>query len=104
MLFSHPSVAAVTWWDFSDYHAWQGAPAGFLRADMSPKPTYEKLLRLIKAQWWTKTDLTSGADGTAKFRGFLGQYRVTATKADGKPITAGFSLTKKGPNRWSIRL
>ena len=28
MLFSHPAVAAITWWDFSDLHAWQSAPAG----------------------------------------------------------------------------
>jgi GH35 family endo-1,4-beta-xylanase len=104
MLFSHPSVAALTWWDFSDYHAWQGAPAGFLRADMSPKPAFQKLLDLIKEQWWTKTDLTSSADGTAKFRGLLGEYRVTVAKPAGKPVTATFTLTKTGPNRWMIRL
>ena len=37
-LFAHPAVQALTWWDFSDYHAWQNAPAGLVRADMSPKP------------------------------------------------------------------
>ncbi|MCX6004186.1 MAG: endo-1,4-beta-xylanase, partial [Chloroflexi bacterium] len=26
LLFSHPSVQAITWWDFSDLGAWQGAP------------------------------------------------------------------------------
>ena len=25
MLFSHPAVEAITWWDFSDWHAWQVA-------------------------------------------------------------------------------
>jgi GH35 family endo-1,4-beta-xylanase len=39
-LMAHPLVKAITWWDFSDYHAWQGAPAGLLRRDMSPKPLY----------------------------------------------------------------
>lgn len=104
MLFSHPSVAALTWWDFSDYHAWQGAPAGFLRADMSPKPAYETLLALIKDKWWTKTDLATGADGSTTFRGFRGEYRVTVTKAVGETATAAFTLTEKGPNRWTIRL
>ncbi|MCH5374037.1 MAG: endo-1,4-beta-xylanase [Planctomycetes bacterium] len=47
MLVSHPAVEAITWWDFSDLHAWQDAPAGFLRKDMSPKPAYEKLRELI---------------------------------------------------------
>ena len=37
-LFAHPAVQAITWWDFSDLGAWQGAPAGWLRRDMSPKP------------------------------------------------------------------
>jgi hypothetical protein len=104
MLFSHPSVAAITWWDFSDYHAWQGAPAGFLRTDMSPKPAYEDLLRLIKGEWWTKTGLATGSDGTARFRGFLGDYRVSVPKSTGEPATGAFTLTKQGPNRWTIRL
>ena len=30
MLFSHPAVTAITWWDFADRNAWQSAPAGFL--------------------------------------------------------------------------
>jgi hypothetical protein len=71
---------------------------------MSPKPAFQKLLDLIKEQWWTKTDLTSSADGTAKFRGLLGEYRVTVAKPAGKPVTATFTLTKTGPNRWMIRL
>ena len=33
ILFSHPAVQAITWWDFSDQGAWQGAPAGFVRAE-----------------------------------------------------------------------
>ena len=45
-LFAHPAVQAITWWDFSDLGAWQGAPAGWLRRDMSPKPVYERLMAL----------------------------------------------------------
>ena len=76
MLFSHPAVAAITWWDFSDFHAWKGAPAGLLRKDMTPKPAYEALKQLIKGKWWTRTQIQSGADGAAAFRGFLGDYRL----------------------------
>ncbi|MCD6507549.1 hypothetical protein J7M22_13115 [Candidatus Poribacteria bacterium] len=50
MLFSHPSVEAITWWDFSDRGAWQGTAAGFLRKDMSPKPAYERLTELVKGK------------------------------------------------------
>ena len=27
VLFSHPAVRAITWWDLSDMKAWLGAPA-----------------------------------------------------------------------------
>jgi GH35 family endo-1,4-beta-xylanase len=102
MLFSHPAVEAITWWDFSDWHAWKGAPAGFLRSDMSPKPVYEELMKRIKGQWWTRATVTTGPDGTAVLRGFLGDYRVTADK-DGRSADGKFTLTK-GANRWTVRL
>ena len=51
LLFSHPAVEAITWWDFTDQGAWQGAPAGFLRKDMTPKPMYHELKKLIKGKW-----------------------------------------------------
>ena len=50
VLFSHPAVEAITWWDAGDQGAWQGAPAGLLRADMSPKPAYDVLLGLVKGK------------------------------------------------------
>lgn len=76
MLFSHPAVEAITWWDFSDQDSWQNAPSGFLRADMSPKPAYNALLELIKNRWTTKTQLTTDANGTAMVRAFRGNYKV----------------------------
>jgi GH35 family endo-1,4-beta-xylanase len=104
MLFSHPAVEAVTWWDFTDYQSWQRAPAGFLRRDMTPKPMYHELKKLIKGKWWTKTTLKTGADGTATFRGFLGDYRLTAT-ADSKRVDAqNLVLGKHDKNRWQIVL
>jgi endo-1,4-beta-xylanase len=92
MLFSHPAVEAITWWDFSDNGSWKRAPAGFVRHDMSPKPAYEALQRLIKQKWWTKTMATSGADGQARFRGFRGQYKVTVTVPGKNAVTQVLSL------------
>ena len=77
MLYSHPSVEAITWWDFSDARAWQGAPAGLVRKDMSPKPAYIALKKLIKGDWWTPpTKLKTDAKGRTTFRGHLGTYRL----------------------------
>ncbi|MCE9613605.1 MAG: endo-1,4-beta-xylanase [Lentisphaerae bacterium] len=77
LLFSHPAVQAITWWDFSDAGAWMGAPAGLVRADMSPKPAYQVLERLIRGEWWTPDQaLTTDAHGKLAVRGFLGDYEV----------------------------
>jgi GH35 family endo-1,4-beta-xylanase len=104
VLFSHASVEAITWWDFSDYHAWQGAPAGLLRKDQSPKPAYERLLKLIKGAWWTHETGASRADGTATFRVFRGRHRVTAQGADGARATAEITAARGEPNRVILRM
>lgn len=104
MLFSHPAVEAITWWDFSDYHAWQGAPAGFLRSDMTPKPAYDSLKRLIKGAWWTRATVNSGQDGTAHLRGFYGDYQVTVAVEGKKPLQRQFTLRKGAENRWVVQV
>lgn len=93
VLFSHPAVEAVTWWDFTDQNAWQGAPAGLIRADMTPKPAYEQLHQFIKDKWWTKTEAKVEADGKMCFRGFFGQYKV-ATKSGSRQLTGSFTFDK----------
>lgn len=77
ILFSHPSVQAITWWDLSDLEAWQGAPAGLLRKDMSPKPAYERLMQLVHQEWWTNAEAKTNEQGEAIIRGFYGQYLLT---------------------------
>jgi len=101
ILFSHPAVEAITWWDFTDQNAWQQAPAGLVRADMTPKPAYNELERLIKGKWWTKAQTTTDAEGAARFRGFLGAYEVNA-QADGKKLTGTFRLDKTTPDKIDI--
>ncbi len=103
MLFSHPSVEAITWWDFSDYRAWQCAPAGFLRSDMSPKPVYDELLKLIKGKWWTKADVQADADGKARFRGYYGEHKLIVTSGS-KRVELRISLGRGAPNVFQIRL
>ncbi|MGD0091697.1 MAG: endo-1,4-beta-xylanase [Planctomycetota bacterium] len=85
ILFSHPAVQGLTWWDFSDLHAWLGAPSGLVRKDMSPKPAYEALMQMIKKDWWTgPLQLTSDTEGRVKFKGFQGRYRAESAGANGE--------------------
>jgi len=104
MLFSYPAVTAITWWDLGDRHAWQRAPAGLLRKDLSPKPAYEQLHDLIRRQWWTQTTVRTDAQGRATFRGFLGDYDIRATPDDSKPANARLKLRKDGANSVTLRL
>jgi len=103
MLYSHPAVEAITWWDFSDRAAWQRAPAGFLRKDMSPKPAYEVLHRLIKEKWWTRTTVRTDAEGKATFRGTLGQYRITVTAAGRTAEPQTLELRRERANQIRVR-
>jgi GH35 family endo-1,4-beta-xylanase len=76
--FAHPSVASITWWDLSDRFAWRGAPGGLLRADLSPKPAYEALDRLVNHLWRTTAAGRTDEEGKVAVRAFLGEYRLTA--------------------------
>ncbi len=103
VLFSHPSVEAITWWDFSDQGAWQQAPAGLLRADLSTKPAYEALVALIKDMWWTRTEVRAGNEGQLAFRGFYGEY-VATMHLNGQRYNAAFTLERglKSPVRLTL--
>ena len=108
MLFAHPSVEAITWWDFSDQGAWMNGPAGLLRKDMSPKPAYTALKNLITRDWATHVLLTTDATGAATLRAFRGTYQFVVTlPADsaGEATTASFDgAVTRGENRISLTL
>jgi GH35 family endo-1,4-beta-xylanase len=98
-LMAHPLVTGITWWSFLD-GLWLKAPGGLLRTDLSVKPAYEELLRLIKGEWWLKpTRFVTDEDGKLTFRGFLGDYELTYA---GKKIP--FALTDKGETTVEIEL
>lgn len=103
ILFSHPGVQAITWWDFADRSAWLNAPAGLLRKDLSPKPAYERLLALVRHDWWTDAQGTSGGEGTYKLRAFYGDYEITATDPQGRTATRTVSFPT-GSDRLKVNL
>ncbi|MDH7480423.1 MAG: endo-1,4-beta-xylanase [Armatimonadota bacterium] len=102
--FSHPAVRAITWWDFSDAKAWQGLAAGLVRKDMSPKPVYLVLDRLINKEWHTIAKGETFKDGSFSFRGFYGKYTVSLTNAKGESKLVSFHLREGSDNVLKIRL
>lgn len=90
--FAHPAVAAITWWDLCDDGAWLEG-GGLLRKDLSPKPAYLALQRLIRGQWTTRATGQTDLQGRLAFRGFLGDYVVRITR-DGQTIERTFHLAR----------
>jgi len=101
-LFAHPAVHAITWWDFSDAHAWKRAAAGWLRKDMSPKPAYEKLRELIKGRWWSKLDGSTDAQGQLRARLHYGDYQATITLPNGAELKKTISWPRHSERRPAI--
>lgn len=104
VLFSHPAVEAITWWDFSDHGAWQGAPAGLVRRDMTPKPLYGWLLEAFHKRWATHARLVTDASGAATLRCFFGEHAVRATTLSGQVLRGSFGLLKAAERRLTVTL
>jgi endo-1,4-beta-xylanase len=102
LLYSHPAVQAITWWDFADYHAWQDAPAGFLREDMSPKPLYDKLYQLIWKDWATRVQLVSDDQANLNCRCTFGKHEVEVHLPSGHILRGSFNLEKSGQRKKEV--
>ena len=96
--FSHPAVVALLTWGFWEKSHWRPNGA-YYRSDWSLKPAGQAWLDLVTRAWWTDETVTAGADGTARTRGFLGDYVITVTQGDktaSRPVTlagSGSTLT-----------
>ncbi|MCW3052480.1 MAG: Endo,4-beta-xylanase precursor, partial [Chthonomonadales bacterium] len=76
-------VQGIGWWNFVDGD-WDRNPGGLLRADLTPKPVYERLHHLIHEKWWTpQTFAKTDRMGMVSFRGFAGHYKITVPSAKG---------------------
>ncbi len=100
VFFSHPAMEAVIYWNLPDGYA-AFAPlgdmtagenkyhGGLLRFDLSEKPAYTVLRRLIQEEWHTDVTLSEGENA---FRGFYGDYEITVC-IDGREIQTVAAFT-----------
>ncbi|MHB8902545.1 MAG: endo-1,4-beta-xylanase [Thermoguttaceae bacterium] len=98
--FAHTAVRAITWWDLGDQGSFIPG-GGMLREDLSPKPVYEQLKRLIHEEWKTSESGATDGEGRFGFRGFLGTYKVVVAIA-GKTIEKQFHLEKGKANEMTV--
>ncbi|MCS7062219.1 MAG: endo-1,4-beta-xylanase [Anaerolineae bacterium] len=104
LLFSHPAVEAITWWDFSDFGAWQGAPSGLLRKDMTPKPLYDWLIDAFHRRWTTRATVVADQAGRASLRAFYGDYALTARLPSGDVVRGTGSIHLAGSTEITVAL
>ncbi len=79
--FSREYVESIVWWNLADGMAFGGENvfhAGLLRNDLSHKKAFDVLDRLIHHDWHTEETITTDETGRAYFRGFYGDYDVSA--------------------------
>jgi hypothetical protein len=66
-----------------------------MRKDWTLKPNGQAWMDLVLKQWWTDTRIATGPDGSCAERGFLGDYKITAT-AGGREKSTLVKLAKPG--------
>ncbi len=103
LAFGHPSVVSVNWWGVSENDIWLEG-GGLLEKDLSPKPVYHALDRLINKEWKTHFRAKTDQKGEFTARGFFGDYRVTVTDALGKKHSFTFSHERDQESNWKIKI
>ena len=96
--FSWPGIYRITWWNVVDDCGASGEPSksGLFTRNMEPKPSFYALDNLINHEWKTNLTVKAGENGSLKFRGFKGRYRVSWKDKSGKEQHAEFYLKKDG--------
>lgn len=106
--FSHKATEAIIYWNLPDGYA-AFAPkgdmttgeniyyGGLLRFDLSKKPAYDVIYDMFNRRWTTDETAETNGEGTAKFKGFYGEYEIAA---NGKTFTVNFK--KDGNNTFNI--
>jgi GH35 family endo-1,4-beta-xylanase len=104
MFFAQKNMEAIIYWNLPDGYAYRAEPGdmtcgenyyhgGLLRFDMSEKPGFKVLKKLIREEWMTNTQVVTDEDGYATLRGFHGEYELTVNAGD-KNAAQAFHMTK----------
>ena len=99
--FSSPRVNNFLMWGFWEGMHWL-PDAALYRKDWTIKPNGRAYKDLLFKKWWTNTSGSSDPNGRYATRGFMGDYKLSATVA-GKTVTQKIRL-EKSSGEFTIRL
>ncbi len=74
-VFSHPAIQGIMLWGFWDERHWLPG-GGIIAKDGSEKPRAKRIYDLWHKVWTTDVRVVADKDGTIRFRGFPGKYRL----------------------------
>ena len=61
-----------------------------LHKDNTIKPVYERLMKLIKGEWWTECEVCTDENGCVEIEGFKGEYVLEQENRNAKlKLTSG---------------
>ncbi len=92
--FSHPQVSSFLMWGFWEGQHWK-PEAALYRQNWSLKPNGKIWNDLIFKEWWTNDTGLSNGTGDFSTRGFLGKYKLTASKGS-QTVSQTVTLQKTG--------
>ncbi len=106
-------MEAVIYWNVVDGYAYRAEPGdmtagenvyhgALLRFDMSEKPAWKTLKRLIREEWHTEAAVKA-QNGEAFFRGFYGDYDLVV-HAGGRTLPRRIRLSKQANNVFTVVL
>ena len=121
--FSHPAIEQIIYWNLVDGYAHVASSdpktiresqgnmslgenyyrGGLLRFDMSPKPAYNVIKRLITEVWHTEEQGVTDECGGISFRGFYGDYDIEVESC-GKRETLTVALQKSSDNSFTVKI
>lgn len=96
-IFSHPSVSTFLMWGF-----WSDEDLIF-ENDWTQKLSGRVYEDLVLQRWWTDDTVVSDSAGSARVRGFFGDYEITAT-LEGRTQSVTLTHTRGAPSQVTITL
>lgn len=95
LAFGHPAVEGINYWDFTELLTPWVRSAPLLRRDLTPRPAYDALKRLIREEWWTRWEGRTDKSGSLRLQAFYGDYTLIATLSEGSSVELRFTVEEK---------
>ena len=75
-----------------------------LRGDLTPKPVYNVLKKLIHEEWHTQVEEKTNTNGKITFPAFAGDYEIKVSDTSGQTNTVSVTVEECRTNEICVQL